>query len=432
MKVAIFTDTFLQTNGVVTHIKSTMKQLKKLGVDVVVFAPGKEPGMKEYDGIRVYFLKSTPLSFYPEFLLANFSKIITKTQTLLEVERPDVYHVHTPFVMGFLGRYFARRFRKPLVGTFHTLIEEYTAHITGGKFKSIMRDLLGKTFWPYLRMFYNRCHPTIAPGQQLANLLEEHDFKDVQVVPNGVEFSRVRSKKFYDIRKMHGIPKDANIILHLGRISFEKKLELLFEAFKKLRQNDTYLLVVGSGPSLEQYKTLAREMNLKNVTFAGYVDDKYIASYYAAADFFVTPSDTEICPMVVLEAFGAGKPVIGPNYLGTSDLILDNFNGLKFIRNNSSDLKDKMNFMLQNKQIVDAMSKNARKFSDKYSLDKTTKDLIELYKNSRPKTMHALREMLYLRPRLNKVIARLLNNSQPKACYHLKNRNGFCKVCHQG
>ena len=386
MKVAIFTDTFLpQTNGVVTSICNTIRELHRRKIDVIVFAPGKTTHMEYYDGARIYMFKSRPLKFYPDYLLVNLNELVIKVRTLLDMEAPDVYHLQDPFVMGFVGMYYAWRFKKPLIGTYHTMHEEYAGHLSKGKYKKLMQYLFGKTSWSYMRTFFTRCGITIAPGAQVANILGEHGIKNVKVVPNGIEFSRVRNNKTFDIRKKHHIPKDAKIILHLGRISFEKKIEILLKAFKEINRGDVYLLIVGSGPSLKNYENLAKGLGIKNVIFAGYVDDNLISSYYRESDVFAMPSDTETFSIVTLEAMAAGKPVVGPDYLGTKDLIIDNYNGLKFNRGDYIDMAAKISLILYNPKLKSKLGQNARTFSERFSIEKTTKQLINIYKTAKHK-----------------------------------------------
>jgi len=381
MKVAIFTDTFVpQTNGVVSSIRNLAKGLVNKNIDVVIFAPGKTTHMEYIDGAKVYFFKARPLRFLPDYMVVWPEQISFRFSVLLEMEKPDIFHVQTPFTVSFAGSYYSWRFKKPLVGTFHTLLEDYAAYFTKGNFQSLMKKTIGKSGWPYFRTFFNRCSATIAPLHEMAKLLKEKRFRNIVVIPNGIDFSRVNNKKRFDIRRLNHIPKNAKIILHLGRISFEKKIDILLKSFKEMDRKDVYLLVVGSGPSLKNYEKLAKKLKLKNIRFTGYVDDKYIASYYNSADVFATPSDTEICPMVVLEAFAAGKPVVGPDHMGTKDLIIDNYNGFKFKRGDQNDLTGKLLLLLNNKRLAKQLGKHAKKYSEKYSIEKTTARVIELYK----------------------------------------------------
>jgi 1,2-diacylglycerol 3-alpha-glucosyltransferase len=419
MKVAIFTDTFLETNGVTTYIKNTMKELRKHDIETIVFAPGKTTHMEYYEGSRVYFFKSRQLRIYPDFLIVNPDQMYIKLCTLLEMENPDIYHIQDPFTIGFMGMYYARKFKKPLLGTYHTLYEEYAAHLSKGRYKKLMQYLLGKTSWPYATAFSNRCDVTIAPGAAIAKILTAHNINNVTIVPNGVDLSKIQGRARIDVRKKYGLTKDSKIFLHLGRISFEKKIDLLLKAFKELDGERNYLLIVGTGPKLDEYKRLAQRLGLKNVIFTGYIDEKYLSSYYHAADIFVTASDTETFSIVIIEAFAAGKPVVGPNYLGANDLIIDNFNGLKFKRGDYKDMAEKMRLILSDNKLKERLSKNAKKFSEKYENSKTTDQLIKLYKNTKYKPFK-LKDLLSFWPYRLKTPKKLKNNSLIKYLKRLK------------
>jgi len=401
MKVAIFTDTFIpQTNGVVTSICNTIKELSKRNIDIIVFAPGKTTHMEYYDGAKVYFFKSKPLGFYKDYLLANINEVYSKIFTLLEMENPDVYHAQDPFVIGFMGMTFAQKFKKPLIGSYHTFYEEYAAHLSKGRYKGLMKYLFGKTSWPYIRIFFSSCGTTIAPGNEIAKILNRHGIKNVKVIPNAVDLNKVKNRKKFDVWQKHGIPKNAKIILYLGRISFEKKIEILLKAFKNLYEKNAYLLIVGSGPSLKSYQKMANSMKIQNVIFTDYIDDNYVTSYYNAADVFAMPSDTETFSIVTMEAFAAGKPVVGPDKLGTKDLIIDGYNGLKFRSGNYFDMASKLSTILNDRTLRERLGKNARKYSENYSIEKVTNELINVYKMTQPKNFK-LREIIAFWPKLN-------------------------------
>lgn len=86
--------------------------------------------------------------------------------------------------------------------------------------------------------------------------------------------------------------------------------------------------IVGDGELRSKLEQQARELNLKNVTFAGRKDDDELRDEYDAADIFVLPSEREGMPLVLIDAMAMRLPAVGTDVLGIRDMIDDGTNGL--------------------------------------------------------------------------------------------------------
>lgn len=120
------------------------------------------------------------------------------------------------------------------------------------------------------------------------------------------------------------------VILYVGRISWEKNIRLLIEAFKLLPlnvQNNAKLVFVGDGPARGDLTRLCKKHNL-DATFMGHQKGKRLAAMYASSSIFAFPSFTETFGQVVLEALASGLPVVGLHAEGTSDLVSHGNTGL--------------------------------------------------------------------------------------------------------
>ena len=388
MKVAMFTDTFLpNANGVVTSILNQIKGLKRRGIDVVVFAPGEKTKLEEYYGAKVYYIKGLDFKSYPGYKIVLPDKFLSRILAFLEIEEPDIYHVHSPFSLGIAGLIYASKFKKPVVGTFHTHLGEYIGYLRNGHITKIEKNLLNSINWKYLKFFFNSCDATISPTKEIAKLLKQKKFKNVNVVPSTIDFKWMDKQKKTNILKKHNIKKSKKIILYVGRLGFEKKLNILFDAFKLL-SNDYYLIIVGEGPFEDKYKKYVKDNKINNVIFTGYIPDKKLPSYYANCDIFVSPSDTETQGLTFIEAMHFGKPVVGVNKYGVKEIIKNYKNGLKCKPNDPLDLKNKIE-KLNNKKLYQKLSANAKKYSLNYSVDKVINKTIRIYthiKRSKKKT----------------------------------------------
>jgi glycosyltransferase involved in cell wall biosynthesis len=154
---------------------------------------------------------------------------------------------------------------------------------------------------------------------------------------NGVDVTRFaptseRLRRAAELRIQLGIPSEAPVALFVGRLTRDKGICELFEAFRQVanRFPELRLLLVGSfedGDSLPEVVRQQLETH-ERVILTGPVNDP--APYYAVADVLILPSHREGLPTVILEGHAAGKPVIGAAVTGIVDLIADGETGLLF------------------------------------------------------------------------------------------------------
>ncbi|KAJ1030462.1 hypothetical protein NDA16_001371 [Ustilago loliicola] len=120
------------------------------------------------------------------------------------------------------------------------------------------------------------------------------------------------------------------VVLYVGRISWEKNLRLLIEAFKLLPtsvRSKAKLVFVGDGPARAELTRLCNKLEL-DASFMGHQKGSRLAAMYASASIFAFPSFTETFGQVVLEALASGLPVVGLHAEGTSDLVCHGKTGL--------------------------------------------------------------------------------------------------------
>ncbi len=171
--------------------------------------------------------------------------------------------------------------------------------------------------WGYERENLRSASCLHALGENEVQHIRDYGLRQpVAVVPNGVDDEWISgSGSGADFRVRHGIPADVRILLYLGRITPIKGLPLLLEALAGAGSAlADWTLVIGGADEFGFESivraAIARYGLERRVRFAGplYGDDKRNA--FAAADLFVLPSLSEGCPIAVLEALGAGVPVI--------------------------------------------------------------------------------------------------------------------------
>lgn len=120
------------------------------------------------------------------------------------------------------------------------------------------------------------------------------------------------------------------VLVYVGRISWEKNIRLLIEAFRQLPaavRAKAKLVVVGDGPARADLTRLCKKLSL-DATFMGHQKGTRLAAMFASSDISAFPSHTETFGQVVLEALACGLPVVGLHAQGTSDLVTHGKTGL--------------------------------------------------------------------------------------------------------
>ncbi|MBI3313178.1 MAG: glycosyltransferase [Candidatus Omnitrophica bacterium] len=323
MKILMMTNTYDPiVGGLEKSIALFAKQLRKSGDDVLIAVPAfKEAKRNESGVIRVPAIQN--------FNGTDFSLSLPIPEMIAKQIRefkPDLVHAHHPFLMGDMAMRIAGQSHIPLVFTFHTLFDQYTAYFP-------LNTEAGKNFVSELAIGYaNLADQVIAPSESIRDLLIERGVVEtpITIIPTGVDAARFQKGNGKEIRAELKIPEQAFLVGHAGRLSPEKNLEFLSKAvvlFLK-KEPKAYFLVVGRGPFLKNlYEIFSSEKVLHQVRFAGVLRGQKLVDAYHAMDVFAFASQSETQGMVVTEAMAAGVPVIALDGPGIREVIRDKRNG---------------------------------------------------------------------------------------------------------
>jgi len=375
MKIAVFTDTYLPTvDGVVTSLLTTKRELERLGHEVVVFAP-QVPGNGCGRTEDVIWVRAREFRHYPGYRLAMFPG---REVEWLEELRPDIVHSHGVGFMGIKGLWSAWQCKRPLVLTFHTMVMDAMSYYA--PFRIDMK-LLERGLRLYLRVFLHRCRAVVVPTRAILREVEAlaPHMRLTDVIPTGVDTHRFHPG--IDgawVRERWGLDGE-DVVLHVGRIAYEKNLPMLVDAFARLRtwRPKAKLVLVGRGPSEASLKSLIRKKGLeKHVVFAGFVPDADLPAYYAASDVFAIPSKFETQALVVLEAMATGKPVAGANFRAIPEFVKDGRNGYLFQPNDPQGAAAAIDLCLEDR---DALGTEARETAEMFTVQSSTRRLLRVY-----------------------------------------------------
>lgn len=383
MKIAIFTDTFLpQVNGVVRSIVTTANELVARGHTVAVFTINveklsKEIRRKELDpAIDVYPFSSFALPTYKDIQV----RVPTFGPALYQVYKfqPDLIHSHTTFGIGWEAVAAANALDVPLVGTHHGFLAEYLKHVKLDY--EVMKGLTRR----YMSFYYNRCDAVIAPSEALTKELREYKLKrKAFVISNPMDLSYFSTDKSKEsLRKKFHLTNPT--IIHCGRLSYEKSIDVVLKAFAKLRSKniEADLVMIGDGPERKPLEALAEDLGISDQTlFTGVLRGKDLVERVASGDFFVSASTTETQGLVFLEAMALGVPVIGVNAGGVPEYVQDGVNGLVVEPGNITQFAEAMERMIGDSMLREKCGQHAKQSVQKYDAKHMVGEIEKVYKN---------------------------------------------------
>jgi glycosyltransferase involved in cell wall biosynthesis len=274
------------------------------GATTVMFPPMGSLWLQAYDGLRLH--------------VPHVSEVLRYA----ERSAFDVIHVSTPGPMGLLGLLVARQAGVPVCGTYHTDFPRYASALTGD-------PQVESVGWRFMQWFYGQMDLVAAPTPSIRRELAEHGFAEdrLTVVGRGVDTARFAPAKRSETWRARWGARQPVKLLYVGRVSREKNLPLLAEAFRLLaaRRHDVCLVVVGDGPYREEMESALRGLP---ACFPGVLHGADLEEAYASSDLFVFPSETDTFGRVVLEAQASGLPVVVSGAGGPKDAMVDGETGV--------------------------------------------------------------------------------------------------------
>jgi glycosyltransferase involved in cell wall biosynthesis len=227
-----------------------------------------------------------------------------------------------------------------------------------------------------LRWIYRHTDKVFYAGQNNRQYFLEHGLKEDQLIflPHAIDNNRFASpdETEIDFRASLNIPGDAICIVFAGKLEPKKDPRLLVECFLSLNMPGTFLVIVGNGILETELKSLAKRRT--DIHFLPFQNQQNMPAVYRMADLFVLPSKGpgETWGLAVNEAMASSKAILTSNKCGCSiDLVNPGVNGEVFNAADISDLRLKLQLLLEDKQRLTAMGKESRKIINGWSFEKS-------------------------------------------------------------
>jgi len=162
---------------------------------------------------------------------------------------------------------------------------------------------------------------------------------------------------FFVPNPAHKLPLRGKDVLYIGRLSREKGVHELLDAWKLVKPSDSSLLLMGDGPEEKALADRIRLENIRNVELVGFVPKGTQEAVWARSAFSVVPSIWEDpLPTVIFEAWEHGRPVIATNVGGNQETIVHGVNGLKVEMANPSQLAEAIDTLLSDRDLCKRMA----------------------------------------------------------------------------
>ena len=292
-----------------------------------------------------------------------------------EVLQADVIFVQDLAVLGALAIHYGKKYGKKVVVYVHQLAWDQLAAV---KTKSLrLKRIISAVGIRAAKSLYKKCNVVLLPSRGVAQSLERQGIRGRRaIVRLGVDTDMFAPAKNKQASKLKiKISKDKIVIGYCGRISKEKDLGTLLEAFETLKKkhSNLYLLLVGDGEDDEK----KRFNGLKDVKITGFKEN--VIQYYQAMDIFVLSSLTETTSLATMEALSCGIPVIVTPVGRVKEYVHSGYNGFFFPKNSAAALSEKLNYLIRNPEQRIAMGERARKSMIGRSWKRTVAKLIRIF-----------------------------------------------------
>ncbi|MBW3022906.1 glycosyltransferase family 4 protein [Candidatus Woesearchaeota archaeon] len=371
--ILIAVDTFYpKKDGVVSFLDNIVPKLAAK-YKIKVLAPDYGSGGFDLKNVEVVkFAVSETKSF------AGYNRVLwnKKAKEMLKkhVRDSDLIFSQDVALIGRKAIIYGRKYKKPVINYVHQISWEQfgsiaTKHIIIKKiFIEVVKYLTKKAYEKCLLLLV----PSVTSSEELQ---KENVTKEKVIVPLGVNIEKFKPTKNKNSAKVDvGIDPNKKVIGYCGRISKEKNLETLSEAFAEIRKKnpDVVLLIIGGGEESQM-----EHLKAPGVKITGFV--KNVAPYLQALDIFVLPSLTETTSLATMEAMACGVPALTTPAGRLKEYVKNSYNGYLFPRRGVDALTKRLDELLSDPAKVSRLGNNARRTMLGFSWEATAKKMIEIF-----------------------------------------------------
>lgn len=212
-------------------------------------------------------------------------------------------------------------------------------------------------------------------------IITPSEFYKTKFIEDGIEETKIKAlHNFIDMKDYNVETQDAGYALYFGRLSKEKGILNLIEAFSKTKNGQLY--IAGEGEEKENIEKLIKSNSLESrVKLLGFLNSVEMKEYVRKCKFVVVPSIWyENCPYSIIETLAIGKPIIGSNIAGIPELVKDNINGFTFKYDNIAELSEKMEKLFNEDSLANEFGIKSKEICEEsYSKEFYYNEIMSIY-----------------------------------------------------
>ena len=202
--------------------------------------------------------------------------------------------------------------------------------------------------------------------------LQKYVNKEIEVIPNGINLSEYKEYKKYPVPT----------ICCISRLTNQKRILDLVMAIEKIsKEKNIKCIIIGQGPDKEILEKYIKEKNLSDIIkLTGYIEShEKVREILSKSHIFCLPSVLEGFGIVLAESCAAKVPYICSDIPVLKEVTNNGVGGLMFKKENIEDLKEKINLLIENKEIYSKKVKECEELVKIYNWDKISKDVENIY-----------------------------------------------------
>lgn len=215
--------------------------------------------------------------------------------------------------------------------------------------------------------------------QQVEGYITSNEYNRQKHIAAGIPAEKIYLKPHIIRPPQPPTARNKDFVFYVGRLSPEKGLRVLLEAWKELRAIP--LKIMGDGPLLGELRKFVGDHQLRHVEILGYRPDAEFQKILERTKIMVVPS---ICndnfPRTIVEAYAYGVPVLASRLSGIKEFVRDYKTGVLFEAGNAPDLASKARWMVEDTDRLERMGEAAyNEYQMNYTADKNYQRLMEIY-----------------------------------------------------
>lgn len=349
--------------GVTEHISHLATEFRKRGHEVHVIAPQSAGVRGQTEDIVHPVGTVVPIPINGSVARISLSlRLARRVREILEREQFDVVHLHEPLLPA-LPITVLRYSHAVNVGTFHAFAQSNLGYFYGK---------------PILRYFVRKLHGRIAVSPAARDFVAGYFPGEYEIIPNGIDYARFAGP----VPPLEKYRDDAPKILFVGRLEKRKGLKYLLRAMGGVWDHfaKAKLVVVGSGPLLEDYRRLVESRRIDNVEFVGFVSSEDLARYYHSCDVFCAPSTgQESFGIVLLEAMASGKPLVASDITGYRSVVSHGVEGFLVPPKDEQALALSLVRLLSDADLRAKMGRAGKRRAEQFAWEKVASQVLTFY-----------------------------------------------------